>query len=146
MNNINQRRYGWRPELPDHRDHVLPAPPSQPGEALPARVDLRDGCTPVYDQGNLGSCTANAIAGAIEFEQRRQNILRFMPSRLFLYYNERAMEGTTSSDSGAMLRDGMRSINKIGICSEPLWPYNEPEVLVQPPATCYWAACSQRSV
>jgi len=100
----------------------------------------------VYDQGQLGSCTANAIAAAIEFDQRKENILRFTPSRLFIYYNERALEGTTDSDSGATLRDGMRTIYKIGACSETLWPYKEDDVLEQPPAPCYRAASAHRSV
>ncbi len=145
MTQTNNRNYGWRPDLPDHRDRVFSAPVAQP-QSLPAKVDLTALCPPVYDQGQLGSCTANAIAGAIEFEQRKQNILRFAPSRLFIYYNERAMEGTTGSDSGAMLRDGMRCINVKGACSETLWPYNESEVLNQPPQGCYQAALIHRSL
>lgn len=144
MLNQSSRKYGWRRDLPDHRDRVFTV--AAPQTALPAHTDLRGSCPPIYDQGNLGSCTANAIAGAIGFDQKKQGIVQFAPSRLFLYYNERAMEGTTGSDAGATLRDGMRSVNKVGICSETTWPYNEGAVLEAPPAACYQAADAHRSV
>src|SRR5271165_1571544 len=104
--------YGWIPDIPDARDRVLLLP--KRAGALPPTVDLRAGCPPVYDQGQLGSCTANAIAGAVEFDRKKQNLPDFVPSRLFIYYNERAMEGTISSDSGAQIRDGIKSVAKIG--------------------------------
>lgn len=142
--NPSTRKYGWRRDLPDHRDRVFTL--AAPQTTLPAATDLRSLCPPVYDQGDLGSCTANAIAAAIEFDQRKQGLAPFMPSRLFLYYNERAMEGTTNSDSGATLRDGMRSVNKVGICAETLWPYKDSLVLSSPTEPCYQAARSHRSV
>ena len=64
------RRYGWIPDQPDQRDHLYAAP-SQFLTALPPRADLRRRCPPVYNQGALGSCTANAIGGAIEFDQMK---------------------------------------------------------------------------
>jgi C1A family cysteine protease len=91
---------------------------------LPAKVDLRDECPPVYNQGALGSCTANAIAAALEFDQMKQKQDDiFVPSRLFIYYNERVMEGTVDEDSGAMIRDGIKSVAKQGAPHETLWPY-----------------------
>ncbi len=146
MTDNTLRKYGWRPDLPDHRDKEIAFPEERGAAVLPSSVDLRPLCSPVYDQGQLGSCTANAIAGAVEFELTKQKLAVFMPSRLFLYYNERAMEGTTDSDSGAMLRDGMRSLYKQGICTEVLWPYNESQVLTQPAGRCYQQAMSYRSV
>ncbi len=78
--------YGWIPDLPDQRDYQYAAPLEMIG-ALPASVDLTSACPPVYDQGQLGSCTANAIGGAIEFDQIKQNLSPiFVPSRLFIYY------------------------------------------------------------
>ena len=68
-------RYGWQPDLPDQRDHVY----SAPQVALPPAVDLRAGCPPVYDQGQLGSCTANVIAAAIEFDRIKQKAALFRP-------------------------------------------------------------------
>ena len=82
--------YGWVPDVPDQRDLVFTAARVV---TLPPAVDLRPGCPPVYDQGQLGSCTANAIGAAIEYEQIRQKEAKpFAPSRLFIYHNERIME------------------------------------------------------
>jgi C1A family cysteine protease len=107
-------RYGWIPDLPDHRDHLFAAP-SRVLSALPQSADLRSSCPGVYDQGQLGSCTANAIAAAIEFDQLRDQLVDvFVPSRLFIYYNERDMESTVASDSGAMIRDGVKSVATVG--------------------------------
>src|SRR5438067_6310021 len=64
---------GWIPDLPDHRDFLYAAPPVFL-RALPSKIDLRDQCPPVYDQGELGSCTANAIGGAIEFDQIKEHL------------------------------------------------------------------------
>jgi len=115
-----QRRisgYGWAPDLPDHRDFLYSVPPVV-GAALPPSVDLRPGCPPVYDQGQLGSCTANAIAGAIEFELIKQKLPDFIPSRLFIYYNERVIEHDVQSDNGAQIRDGIKSVASQGVCPE----------------------------
>jgi C1A family cysteine protease len=130
-------RYGWIPDLPDTRDRLYRAPRKI---ALPKSVDLRANCPKVYDQGDLGSCTANAIAAAIEFDQRKENLAQpFTPSRLFIYYNERALEGTVSSDSGAMIRDGIKSVASQGACAETMWPYLEPKFADRPPLQCYQA-------
>src|SRR5277367_5710845 len=113
-------RYGWIPDHPDVRDRYFTAP--RRSGAFPVSTDLRAECPTVYDQGELGSCTANAIAGAIEFDQRKQKLTNpFTPSRLFIYYNERALEGTISSDSGAMIRDGIKAVASQGTCPEPMW-------------------------
>lgn len=119
--------YGWVPDIPDQRDHLYAAPPQYLGK-LPVAVDLSGDCPSVYDQGELGSCTANAIAAAIQFDQIKQAkkdpaIKPFAPSRLFIYYNERDMEGTVDSDSGAQIRDGIKSVASIGSCPETDWPY-----------------------
>ena len=128
--------YGWIPDLPDHRDHLYAAPPPRLS-ALPPSADLRPECPPVYDQGQLGSCTANAIAGAIEFDQMKQGQTAFVPSRLFIYYNEREIEGTITSDSGAQIRDGIKSVAQQGVCPEPEWPYDITKFSETPPANCY---------
>ncbi len=135
----NKRVYGWAKDKLDHRDFKLSI--SQPNTALPKSVDLRPNCPPVYDQGNLGSCTSNAIAGAIEYDQKKQNAKKFyQPSRLFIYYNERAIEGTVSQDAGAQIRDGIKSVNAQGVCPETVWPYIETEFAVKPPVAAYVAA------
>src|SRR5207248_2205679 len=87
------KRYGWIPDIPDQRDYLYAAPPAFL-RALPARIDLRKQCPPVYDQGQLGSCTANAVGGAIEFDQMKEKLPQiFIPSRLFIYYNEHVLGG-----------------------------------------------------
>jgi C1A family cysteine protease len=134
------QRYGWVPDLPDARDHLYAAPP-QHLDKLPTKVDLRDRCPEkIYDQGQLDSCTANAIGAAFQFGMLKQGLTDFMPSRLFVYYNERAMESTVGSDSGAMIRDGMKSVAKKGVCPEGLWGYDESKFADQPPAECYTEA------
>ncbi|HTX21309.1 MAG TPA: C1 family peptidase [Candidatus Aquilonibacter sp.] len=138
-------RYGWLPDLPDRRDHLYAAPVAMAG-ALPAQVDLRAQCPPVYDQGQLGSCTANAIAGAIEFDRLRQKISDFTPSRLFIYYNERAMEHTVDSDSGAQIRDGIKSVGQLGDCPETEWPYVISKFKTKPPRNCYSDALKYKAV
>src|SRR5689334_11697597 len=112
--------FGWLRDLPDQRDHVYSAPAPVLGK-LPPKVDLSPKCPPVYDQGHLGSCTANALAGALEFLQKKQKQKAFIPSRLYIYYNERSVEGTIMSDAGAQLRDGIKVVNRWGACPEDLW-------------------------
>jgi len=144
-------RYGWVPDLPDHRDHLYAAPPPVL-QALPPRMDLTGQCPPVYDQGQIGSCTANAIGAAIEFDRLKQKLPDFVPSRLFIYYNERAMEGTVNSDSGAQIRDGIKSVAQLGACPETTWPYDgspfppNPKLTQKPPQPCYTAALKDRAV
>ena len=135
---MSTRHYGWIPDLPDQRDHrFVSAIQGLVAPVLPVHVDLRLQCPPVYDQGQLGSCTGNAIAGALEFERLKQSLLDFMPSRLFIYYNERVMEGTVASDSGASIRDGIKSVSTQGCCPESEWPYDVSQFAVAPPAQCY---------
>ncbi|MFI5283009.1 MAG: C1 family peptidase [Candidatus Dormibacterales bacterium] len=138
-------RYGWIPDQPDQRDHLY-AVPSQFLAALPATADLRSKCPPVYDQGALGSCTANAIGAAIEFERMKQKLNAFIPSRLFIYYNERVIEGTVRSDSGAQIRDGIKSVASQGACPEPEWPYDITKFTSRPPARAYKDATLDRAV
>jgi len=137
------RGYGWRPQLPDLRDKLYAA---RLTGALPAACDLRPSMPPVYDQGQLGSCTGNAIAAAMEYERDRQGLSDFTPSRLFVYYNERALEGTVSSDSGAVIRDGIKVVNSDGVCPESLWPYDIGMFAVKPPKRCFVAAETDKAV
>jgi C1A family cysteine protease len=100
-------------------------------------MDLRAKCPPVYNQGNIGSCTANAIAGALQFDRQKQKLANFLPSRLFIYYNERAMEHRTGTDAGAMIRDGIKTVGKEGACPESEWTYDDsaadPQTGIWPP-------------
>ncbi len=137
--------YGWIPDIPDTRDHILQLP--RKAAVLPPSVDLRAQCPSVYDQGQLGSCTANAIAGAIEFDQRKEQLAQpFTPSRLFIYYNERVMENSVASDAGAQIRDGIKSVAAQGVCPEPLWPYVTDQFATPPSAPCYKIAKTHPAV
>lgn len=131
--------YGWKPDLPDARDHTfkLAKPRLEP---LPDMSDLRGLCPPMFDQGPLGSCIAQAIPAAIQFGQRHQSLIDFAGSRLFLYYNARLSEGTPNEDSGAMIRDGIKSVVDTGICPETDWPYDIGRFTEKPPQAAYDAA------
>jgi C1A family cysteine protease len=129
--------YGWIHDLPDARDFVYAAPLIRFPHGLPASVDLRSVCPPIYDQGQLGSCTGNGIAGAIEFDQGKLGNKQFTPSRLFIYYNERVMEGTVTQDAGAQIRDGIKSVAQLGAPPETDWPYNIQKFAEQPPLQAY---------
>jgi len=132
--------HGWVPDLPDHRDFFYAAS-RKFLRALPWRVDLRTNCPPVYNQGKLHSCTANAIAAAIQFDKMKQSRPDiFVPSRLFIYYNERAIERSIHSDSGAQIRTGIKSVAKRGVCHERLWPYRMRKFRQKPRRNCYTEA------
>jgi len=140
------KRFGWIPDLPDSRDRAYSAPIAALGP-LPPSVDLRAACPPVYDQGQLGSCTANAIGGALHFDQMKQGLADvFVPSRLFIYYNERVIEGTVDDDAGAMLRDGIKSVAKQGAPHEALWPYAIAKFRTKPPAPAFKDAAKHPAV
>ena len=138
--------YGWRPDLPDTRDHAYSAPLAAL-KKLPVKVDMRAKCPPVLNQGELGSCTANAISSAHLFDQMKQRARgKFQPSRLFIYYNERRMEGTINSDAGAYIRDGFKSIAKEGVCPETQWLYDVTKFAVKPTAGCYREATKHQAI
>jgi C1A family cysteine protease len=131
--------YGWVPDMPDQRDMTYSALRAAP-PSLPSHVDLRAMCSPVEDQGQLGSCTANALVGALEFLEFKDNVKHLNLSRLFVYYNERVIEHSVKSDSGAMLRDGIKTLKRQGVCSERKWVYDVSKFTVKPPAACYTQA------
>ena len=111
--------------------------------SLPQSVDLRHKCPAVYDQGTLGSCTAQALAAAFEFNDCITNT--FTPSRLFIYYNERQLENTINEDSGALLSDGIKTLEKYGVCNESDWPYNISKFAEKPPNRGYKTALQHRA-
>ena len=143
---FTNKRYGWIHDIPDQRDHLYAAPTAAL-VALPPKVDLRPRCPQVYDQGQLGSCTANGIAGAMQFDRMKQKLKpKFTPSRLFIYYNERVIEGTVSSDSGAQIRDGIKVVAKEGDCPETEWPYDIAKFTNKPSAQCYKDALKYKAI
>jgi len=143
--------YGWQKDEPDVRDFIY-APPAQGVSS--STVDLRGNFPPPFSQGKLGSCTANVIAAAMQYARRRQGLLPdFIPSRLFIYYNTRLINGMVNEDSGAQLRMGIKSVCKYGICAEEavtgippetIWPYDILKFRDRPPQPDYtWALNNQ---
>jgi C1A family cysteine protease len=141
-------RFGWIPDPPDPRDHVGPLTLKERTVALPASVSLRPKMPAVYDQGQLGSCTANAIAGAVQYQQMRQAETEGsqIPSRLFIYYEERRIEGTIPYDAGANIRDGIKVVANEGAPAETDWPYNINHFARKPPAQAYTDALQYRAL
>lgn len=138
-------RLGCIPDAHDPRDVPFVAPESLT-QALPSQVSLVSQCPAVYDQLALGSCTANAIAAAFEFDLMRQGLANFVPSRLFIYYYERLMEGDVSQDNGAMIRDGIKVVNTRGVCPESLWPYDIARFADVPPVQCSLDALKDKAL
>lgn len=129
---------------------------ADPAQQLPPSVDLRPGCSPVMDQGDTSSCTANSAAGCMEFlelaelKAKVQAPEEFDPttfethSRLFIYYNERRIEGTTQEDSGATIADSVQSLSQYGSCPESLWPFNPHALFNKPNKTAYQEGSSHK--
>lgn len=114
----------------------------KPIASLPKKVDLRSQMPAIQDQGELGSCTANALCALFDFNEKKP----FIPSRLFVYYNERKIENTVSEDSGAYISDGIKSLKTYGVCSEITWPYNISQFTIEPPKLCYTEALSHKAL
>lgn len=135
------KKYGWFPDLPDNRDLKWTPQKSRRGTLpkLPTKVDLRETGfePPIYDQSALGSCTANGVGDVFEYEQRKQGLVDYMPSRLFIYYEERRIIDTIGYDSGAFIRDGLRVVNRLGAPHESLWPYDINRFTIQPTQNVY---------
>jgi C1A family cysteine protease len=144
------RVYNRVSDGPDSRDLMFK--PTLPNDVLPVTVDLRPLCPPIYDQGQTGSCTGNAAAGAFDFLQLAElkskvtgseefDSSKYEPaSRLFIYYNERVMNQDTGEDAGATLRDAVKSLLYFGACPESVWPYDEKKALSLPSHEAYASA------
>jgi C1A family cysteine protease len=127
--------WGWIPDLPDIRDYLFS--PSVPGAGIAATVDLSPKCSPVEFQGNLGSCTAQAVVGALEYLENVASGKFIDLSRLFVYYNERMIENTVDRDAGAQLRDGIKVLKNYGVPPEEEWPYIISQFKNKPPDGVY---------
>lgn len=131
------RKYGWRPDIPDHRDFRLAAAWVDDAH-LPTSVDMSGNFCPVWDQGELGSCTGHGIGAAVWYMNHKAHPQwDFAPSRLFIYYNERSIEGTIDQDAGALIRDGIKSVAKYGVCREDLWTYDTNKFKDKPTAAAF---------
>jgi len=160
---------GWLPDYPDFRDYTVekkevPAKLKALGQrdsikamlkqvgvvdakkiTLPASVDLTAWCSPIEDQGSLGSCTANATVGLVEYFERKAFGKYNDASRLFLYKASRNLL-QWSGDSGAFLRSAAGALTLFGVPPEEYWPYDISQFDVEPPAFCYAFAQSFQAI
>ena len=145
---------GWLPPLPDSRDftdehpeiaklakNLGVSPSATAAPSLPAQVDLRKWCSPIENQRSLGSCTAHAAMGIIEYFERRAFSRHIDGSRLFIYKATRNLMGVTG-DSGAWLRNTMGAMVLCGVPPEKYWPYTDadPDFDREPPSFVYAVA------
>jgi C1A family cysteine protease len=143
MTALKDRVLNWKPQMPDIRD--LDYRTKFALAPLPPEADIiRPKSPPPYDQLNLGACTGNGIAFLHQYAQIIQGLSVFMPSRLFIYFDERRKEHTISTDSGAVIRDGLKVTAKYGVCPEDMWPYIVSQFAVTPPKACYDAALKNK--
>ena len=139
MTHLKHVKLGWKPDPKDHRDSVMSFKVVNLA-TLPHKVDLRASCSFVENQATLGSCTANAAVGALEYldivdgtmDGDTENY-----SRLFVYYNMRVIQGTVGQDTGGTLRDTIKALADTGACDEVLWPYDIPRFTIKPGDSCY---------
>jgi C1A family cysteine protease len=129
----DKRWYGMIRDTRDPRDHKFMAPHIP----LPPSVDLEQFCPPVMNQRELGACTAHAITGVLRYLLIKTGKKDVPLSRLQLYYDERRIEGTVNEDSGAEIRDGIKSAQKLGVGDEALWPYDIARFKEKPPSHVY---------
>lgn len=143
------RQYGWnKPHYDPSKPMAVKAMPYIfKAAVLPRKFSLRKRMPNPYDQLTLGSCTGNALARLIAWLRLLAGKLTLpvantpagTPSRLMIYYDERAREGTVNSDAGASIHDGIHSLHKQGACMEDLWPYDVSKFAVKPPKQAYRA-------
>jgi C1A family cysteine protease len=148
---------GWLRDLPDIRDYttqdeqVAPlldqtaAPVAIDKASLPSSADLRAWFSPIENQGNLGSCTANAGAGLVEYFERRAFGKYIDASRLFLYKATRDLMKATG-DTGAYLRTTMQALATFGVPPEKYWPYQIAKFDNEPTAFCYAFAENYKAI
>lgn len=152
---------GWLPDYPDFRDYTFENMENEELNrllspigldrvdvtTLPSSVDMRSWCSPIENQGQLGSCTANAGAGAVEYFENRAFGRYLDASRLFLYKATRNF-AKLSGDSGAFLRSTMGALTLFGVPPEEYWPYTDktPDFDKEPTAFCYSFAANYKSI
>jgi C1A family cysteine protease len=144
MNKLNKVKFGWCPDTPDVRDYRYTASRSTI-KKMPSKVDLEQNSPAIRDQKYLGSCTGFGLRTLYGFTSRRQGKL-FDPSPLFIYYNERLVEGTVNCDCGAEIRTGIKTINEFGVCSESKWPYHVRKWKTKPYVSAYKEALEHQSL
>jgi len=156
MGSIHGKGMGWHRDLPDVRDYTAKtddvakvlaksAPLRKAARAQPATVDLREWCSPIEDQESIGSCTANAGVGMMEYYERCAFGRHLDAARLFLYKVTRNLLGF-KGDDGAYLRDAMKAMVLFGVPPEKYWPYDVARFNDEPSSFCYSFAQNYRAI
>lgn len=130
-------KYGYVPDHADQRDLKFSLATPDDLSHIKPEVDLSNYILNIKDQGQLGSCTGNAETSAVEFERAKKGLSNILLSRLQLYYDERNLEGTILEDAGANIRDGIKSLTKLGVAKEELWPYDITKFADKPTPNVY---------
>ena len=155
---FERQRYGmgWIPDYPDFRDYteetfevksLFGGASERKFSKPPVAVDLREWCSPVEDQGTLGSCTAHSGVGIIEYYERKSFGRHIEASRLFLYKVTRNLM-KMKGDTGAYLRKTMGAMVLFGVPPEEYWPYSDDgkKFDQEPPAFCYAFAQNYQTI
>ena len=144
---------GWKRDVKDHRDLKYRSLFTMPRAQLPPEIDLRPLCSAVENQGHVGSCTANAAVGAVEYLKRDRLTSKFLwfkrfkdLSRLFVYWNMRDLEGTVDEDCGGSIRDTIKALAADGVCYEKTWPYDQAAWFKKPSEACFSEAAQYKIV
>lgn len=113
---------------------------------LPERVDLRQFCSPVENQENTKTCVANAVVSALEMHQIKSGQPLTDLSRLFVYYNARAIANTQNVDGGTFVQHAMAAVLAHGCCEARLWPFQKAMINTKPSKACYLDASFNQAV
>ena len=143
----HRRSLGAHPDFEDERDYTC-SYSLNPDEPLPSKVNLQKKMPPIYNQGKIGSCTANSTLAAYSMLALREDrvVNDDIQSRLFQYYNTRVLEGKQEVDSGASIRNSIKALNKFGTLPEEFWIYDSKKVCTRPPERCYQKALEHRAL
>lgn len=143
--NYKLSKFAWVKDTPDERDYSYKERlfETERPKLLPTAVNMIKGCAPVKNQGYIGSCTAQAIAAAIQFDKDKRGFkwpVAFYPSAMFIYYNSRKIEGNAKRDAGSQIRSGMKVVAKYGVCNYAIWKYRKNLLFKKPNKNCYTKA------
>jgi hypothetical protein len=143
---VEGRAMGWVQDKAGVRDRSYSAVKNLRAAKIAVSSDLSRKMPDIYDQGTLGSCTGQGIAAILDYARTLQAKRFVHPSRLFIYYCERVLEGTVRQDAGAQIRSGIEVVTDLGACRERLWPYLITRFAVTPPSKCYVDALNYQAL
>ena len=149
---IRKHAFGWKGDAPGKKATPFRLSPKYSQMQISVKSDLSNLMPPIQDQGTVGSCTGNGIGRILDYAHKKATGRFFTPSRLFIYYNERVMEGTVYEDAGAQIVDGIKSVMQLGACVEGIctlygqWPYEVDKFAVKPPDIAYQKALNYQAL